>query len=150
MSHTYSNLLIHSIFSTANRKKLIRKAFEERLWLYICGIAKNNNFKVLSIGGIEDHIHLLLSLKTTISISKAIQLIKGKSSSWLNKTFPYDKNFKWQEGYGAFSISFSEIDIVIDYIKQQKEHHKHLTFEEEFKTFLKRNNIKYDSRYILD
>ncbi len=114
------------------------------------GIAKQNNMVPYSIGGIEDHVYLLVSLSKTLPVAKAIQLIKGGSSSWIHSTFPDLINFAWQEGYGAFSISYSNLGKVKHYIENQREHHRHRTFKEEYLKFLKKYNIPYDERYIWD
>ncbi|NOX88130.1 MAG: IS200/IS605 family transposase [Calditrichaeota bacterium] len=148
MAHSYTNILIHYIFSTKSRARLITNDLEKRLWSYMGGIAKNNKIKTLAIGGVEDHVHLLLSLPQTISVAKAIQLIKGGSSTWVHETFPNHNNFNWQEGYGAFSVSISLVEETINYIKNQKEHHKKKTFKEEYIAFLKKHCIEYDERYI--
>ena len=120
----------------------------ERLWAYIGGIARENNMKALAVGGTADHIHVLLALSSTISVAKAIQLIKGGSSKWVSDAFPMLRNFTWQEGYGAFSISVSGIDDTIAYIQTQEEHHRRRTFQEEFLAFLKKHGIAYDERYV--
>jgi len=104
MAHSYTKILIHYVFSTKNREKIMTAPLQERLWAYMGGIANGNNMKTLAIGGIEDHVHLLISLPVTLSISKAIQLIKGGSSKWVHDTFPDHNEFKWQEGYGAFNF----------------------------------------------
>jgi putative transposase len=122
MAHSYTKILIHYVFSTKNREKIMTAPLQERLWAYMGGIAKGNNMKALAIGGIEDHVHLLISLPVTLSISKAIQLIKGGSSKWVHDTFPDYNKFRWQEGYGAFSVSVSQIKNTIAYINKQKEH----------------------------
>lgn len=109
-------------------------------------IARENNMKALAIGGIEDHVHLLISLPTTLSISKAIQLIKGGSSKWVHDTFPNYNNFKWQEGYGAFNVSISGMKNVITYIDTQKEHHHKKSFRKEYVSFLEKNVIDYDKQ----
>jgi len=150
MAHTYINILIHYVFSTKNRVGFITPELEIRLYSYIGGIARENNMKLVAIGGIANHIHLLLSLPATLSISKAIQLIKGGSSLWIHNTFPDLKNFQWQSGYGAFSVSRSHVNDTIKYINNQKEHHKKMTFKEEYIAFLKKHNIEYDERYIWD
>ena len=148
MAHSYVTIMIHYIFSTKNRIKIIKSDFEKRLWPYMGGIARENKMKALAIGGIENHVHLLLSLPSTLSIAKAIQLIKGGSSKWIHETFSDYKDFKWQEGYGAFSISTSNIEDTINYINNQKEHHRTLTFQQEYLAILKKHNIEYDDRYI--
>lgn len=114
------------------------------------GIARENKVKALSIGGTEDHVHLLLSLPSTLSIAKAIQLIKGGSSKLVHDAFPEHHAFAWQEGYGAFSIDISDIRRTIAYIENQAEHHRQRDFKQEFLSFLKKHGIEYDERYIWD
>ncbi len=150
MAHSYTNILIHYIFSTKNRCKIIKPELEERLLAYMCGIAKQNNIKVLGIGGVEDHLHLLLSIPKTISVSKAIQLVKGGSSKWVHDTFSNLTHFGWQEGYAAFSIGVSQVKATVKYIQNQKEHHRKKSFQEEYLAILKKNEIDYDERYIWD
>jgi len=104
--------------------------------------------KALAIGGTTDHIHVLLSLPGMTSFSKAVQLIKGGSSKWINDTFPTPKKFAWQEGYGAFSVSASQVPKTITYINNQKEHHRKKTFQEEFLELLTKHGIEYDQRYV--
>ena len=103
--------------------------------------------KALIVGGTDDHTHMLISVPATISIAKAMQLIKGGSSKWIHETFPEQRNFGWQEKYGAFSVSVSQLDTIINYIKNQAEHHRTRTFQEEFLALLKRHGIAYDERY---
>jgi REP element-mobilizing transposase RayT len=140
---------MHCVFSTRQRNKTISPDLRQRLWPFIGGIARENKMKALAIGGTEDHMHILLSLPATLPVAKAIQLIKGGSSKWVHETFPSHKDFAWQEGYGAFSVSISQVEATITYIKTQEEHHRKKTFEEEFLTFLKKHGIEYDERYIL-
>ena len=148
MAHSYISAYIHYIFSTKNRQKIIKPELEERLWPYMGGIARENKMKALAIGGDEDHAHVFLSLPSTLSISKAIQLIKGASSTWVSKTFDEFKDFQWQEGYGAFSVSISHIENTINYINNQKEHHKKQTFQEEYLMILKNHGVEYDEQYL--
>lgn len=148
MAHSYTKIIIHYVFSTKNREKIIKVELQERLWSYMGGIARKNNMKALAIGGIEDHMHLLISLPATLSISKAIQLIKGGSSKWIHDTFPNYYYFKWQKGYGAFSVDISRIRNLITYINTQKEHHCKKSYQEEYVSFLGKNVIDYDKRYI--
>lgn len=148
MAHTYTNVLIHYIFSTKNREPIITAELQDRLWPYMGGIARENNMKALAIGGVKDHVHLLLSIPPTLSIAKAIQLIKGGSSKWVHDTFPNHKHFHWQEGYGAFSMGFSHIEDTIAYISRQKEHHQRKTFQEEYIAFLKKHEMEYDVQYV--
>lgn len=151
MGSSYHHSYTHFVFSTKHRKPLILPDYEKRLWSYICGIGKNNGYQIVSIGGVEDHLHILLSLSTTKSISKTIQEIKGNSSKWMNDTFyTVDRRFNWQKGYGSFFVCKSGIDKVEKYIQNQKEHHKKMTFKEEFKWFLDYYEIEYDERYLWD
>jgi len=106
--------------------------------------------KAISIGGTEDHIHMLLSLPATISIAKAVQLIKGGSSKWVHDEFRQHRDFGWQEGYGAFTIGVSQVDETISYIQKKKEHHRKTSFQDELLKILKKHSIEYDERYIWD
>jgi REP element-mobilizing transposase RayT len=114
------------------------------------GIARENGMKAMGIGGMEDHVHLLLSLPSTVAIAKAIQLIKGGSSKWVHETFPKHQDFGWQEGYGAFSLGISQVDRTRNYIESQAAHHRKQTFQEEFLAFLKKHQMEYDERYLWD
>jgi putative transposase len=148
MANTYINLLLHVVFSTKNRKPFLKPAVRERLYPYINAIAKENKFIVLCIGGTADHMHLLLSLPSTISLADSMRFLKGGSSHWLRETFDELRVFSWQEGYGAFSIGESQIERTKEYIRNQEEHHKKITFQEEYLAFLKRNRIQYDEKYV--
>ena len=150
MGHTYVSNMVHYVFSTKHRQKLITPELEPRLWPYLGGIARENNMKAISIGGTDDHIHMLLSLPATISVAKAVQLIKGGSSKWVHDQFAQYRDFGWQEGYGAFTIGISQADETISYIQKQKEHHLKATFQDEFVKILKKHGIEYDERYIWD
>ena len=148
MAHSHVSALFHVVFSTLRREPLILPAFRDRLWAYMGGIAREHAMKALSIGGTKDHCHLLLSLPSTVSIAKAVQLVKAGSSKWLHDTFPRTQWFAWQEGYGAFSVSRSLSAEVIQYIENQEEHHRRRTFQEEYLEFLKVHEIEVDERYI--
>ena len=115
---------------------MIREDIQEMLDRYIGGIARENGISALAVGGTADHVHLLLSLPRTVSVAKAVQLVKLGSSKWLHESFPKLKSFAWQEGYGAFSIGVSQRVATVKYIEGQAEHHKRISFEEEFKKFL--------------
>lgn len=114
------------------------------------GIARENTMKALAIGGVADHVHLLLSIPSTLAIATALQLIKGGSSKWIHDVFPSHRNFAWQEGYGAFSIGISQVESTIRYIDSQAEHHRSRTFQEEFLVFLRKHRIEFDERYLWD
>jgi len=137
---------MHCVFSTKERHTFITPQMQQRLWPFIGGIAKENGMKALAIGGVADHVHVLLSLPATMPVAKAMQLIKGGSSKFIHETFPDMRNFAWQEGYGAFSISLSHVEQTIAYIQRQAEHHRKKTFEEEFRAFLRKHSIEYDER----
>lgn len=148
MAHSFTSSLFHCVFSTKERAKIITPELQERLRPYLGGIARDNDMKALAIGGIEDHVHLLLSLPSTLAIAKAIQLVKGNSSKWVHETFPHMADFAWQEGYGAFSIGVSGIDATTEYIQNQEKHHRKKSFQEEFLSFLNKHAIDYDPRFI--
>jgi len=148
MAHSYVSALIHYVFSTKDRSKIITPELRERLYPYMGGIARANKIQTLAIGGIEDHIHLLLALPSTLSAAKAIQLIKGGSSLWIHDTYRSLNDFAWQEGYGAFSVGISQVEKTKSYINCQPEHHRTKTFEQELVDILNKHGIKYDPRYL--
>ena len=150
MAHSYTSSLFHCVFSTKGRRRLITPALQSRLWPFMGGIARENGMTAVAIGGVEDHVHLLLSLPSTLAIAKAIQLVKGGSSKWAHDTFPEHRRFGWQEGYGAFSIGVSQTDRTIAYISSQADHHRKRTFQEEMLAILKKHGIQYDERYLWD
>ncbi|MDZ7715792.1 MAG: IS200/IS605 family transposase [Balneolaceae bacterium] len=150
MGNTYTQIYIHYIFSTKHRKPVISHKFESRLWSYLGGIARANNMIPIAIGGVQDHVHALIAIPSTVSMSKSIQLLKGGSSKWLNDNFFRDRTFRWQKGYGAFSVSESMIPKVVNYIKNQKEHHQSKTFKEEYLGLLKKYNVSFDEAYVFD
>ena len=147
---SYVSAYCHCVFSTKERRPLMTPALRERLWPFLGGIARQNQMKAIEIGGVADHVHLLLSLPATMPIAKAMQLIKGGSSKWVHETFPEHRLFAWQEKYGAFTVSASRVDSVVAYIRGQEEHHRKQTFQEEFVALLKRHRIEYDERYVWD
>ena len=146
MSHTYISDLIHCVFSTKERRNLIRPEIQSDLWAFLGGIARKNGFKALIVGGTENHVHVLLSLPAQMPLAKAMQLIKGASSHWMNEN--HTKGFAWQQGYGAFTVGISQKDDTIAYIQSQAEHHRKRSFEEEFVAFLKKHHVEYDPRYV--
>ncbi len=148
MSHSYSSNRVHVIFSTKGRAKRISQA-APRLWAYMAGIARNQGFEAIIVGGVQGHVHALLLVPPTLPLAKAIQLIKGSSSKWLNETGAAGKDFSWQEGYGAFSISASQTADVIRYVQNQAVHHSRKSFEQEFLEFLKRYSVAYERAYVL-
>jgi putative transposase len=146
MSHTYISGLVHCVFSTKLRRNLISAEVQSDLWAFIGGIARKNGYKALIVGGTENHVHILLSLPATIPLSKAVQLIKGGSSRWMNETG--GRKFAWQEGYGAFTVGISQKEHTITYIRSQAEHHRQRSFEEEFVAFLVKHDVEYDPKFV--
>ena len=150
MANTYTSLHYHFTFSTKNRRPWIAAEFEERVWAYLGGILKKNKLKPIKIGGVEDHIHLLLGAPPTIAPAKIAQLVKGGSSAWIHEEFPELAAFAWQDGYGAFTVSKSASPDVSEYIENQREHHRTRTYQEEYRALLDRHGIEYDERYLWD
>jgi putative transposase len=140
----------HVVFSTKNREPLIDAELAPRLYGYIGGIVRNTGSVLLAVGGIEDHIHLLVSLGRTTSIADFVRNVKTNSSLWVHETFPERSAFGWQSGYGAFSVSKSVIPRVKDYIAMQREHHRRETYQEESLRFLREHDLEYDERYLWD
>src|SRR5215831_17155134 len=137
---SYTSLPVHCVFATKGRLPLISKDMQPRLWAYVGGIARTNGIKALAIGGMRDHVHLLLSLSGTMPVAKAIQLIKAGSSKWFNEqTRP--RSFAWQEKYGAFSIGISQMKATIRYIENQERHHRKRGYVDEFRQILKKHDI---------
>lgn len=150
MPNTYSSLLVHVVFSTKKREPWLTPEILKRLDTYVSGIAKQNGFAAIAVGGVKDHVHVLLSVPPVVSVAKAVQLIKGGTSKWISETFPYCAKFAWQSGYGAFTIGVSMINVTVAYIKKQEEHHRAKTFREEYEEFMKRHGIEYDEKYLVD
>src|SRR5437868_3972852 len=148
MPHSYTSNLMHCVWSTKERLKVINEEVRPRLWAFVGGIARQNDMKALAVGGTSDHVHALLSLPAGTPVSKAVQLIKGGSSKWVHETFPTRRTFAWQEGYGAFSLSVSHVDATVAYIQTQEEHHRRKTFEEEFLSFLRKHGIRFDEKFV--
>jgi putative transposase len=146
MSHSYSNNHVHVVYSTKDRKNLIPTGLEKQLYSFIASIAREHKIPLLAAGGMPNHIHLLFLLPATLSLASAINLFKTNSSRLLHE---HGLVFQWQNGYGAFSVSVSQLDKVTDYIRNQPDHHKKMTFEQEFLALLKKAGIPYDPKYLL-
>jgi len=145
MSHSYAQNHIHLVFSTKNREKLLTQEFLPRLWAYTAAVCGNHDLLTFAVGGMEDHMHLLFRLPPSMPLSEAVALVKSNTSKWLGEL---GKDFAWQEGYGAFSVSSSHVDRVIRYIENQEAHHRKISFEDEFITLLKRHGMDYDPKYV--
>ena len=148
MGNSFRCLRYHFVFSTKNRAPQLTPELRPRLYDYIGGIFKNENGQLFAVGGTADHVHLLASIHSSVSVSDMLRKVKGNSSKWIHETFPEHKGFAWQEGYGAFSVSQSNVEQVRRYIEQQEEHHRQISFDEEFIEFLERHGICYDKRYL--
>lgn len=146
--HTFTSCYMHCVWSTKERRRLINPGLQERLWPYFGGIARANKMSAIEVGGVEDHVHILLSLPSTLAISKAVQLLKGNSSKWIHESFPEHRAFEWQEGYGAFSIGVSGVEATVDYIRRQEEHHRKRTFRDELADFLKKHGMTYEDKML--
>jgi putative transposase len=147
MSHTYSQNHLHIVFSTKERKGLISQKMQPKLWAYLAGIGRKHDFLVLANGGMENHVHLLIQLPPVLALAKAVSLLKANSSKWMAE---HGMGFSWQEGYGAFSVSASKLGVVEKYIANQAQHHRKMTFENEFIGLLKKHRIPFDPKYVFD
>jgi len=150
MPQSLAKIYLHIIFSTKNRNNILHPDIENELYKYIAGIMKNLNCTTIKIGGTSNHIHILNIFSRTIPIGKLIGTIKKESSKWIKTKGINYHNFHWPNGYGVFSIAHSQVEAVEKYIKNQKEHHKKMTFQEEYRKFLHKYNVDYDERYVWD
>lgn len=148
MANTYTQIHIQSIFAVQNRDCVIGKEWKQELYMYITGIIQNHNHKVLAINGMPDHIHILFGFRPTQTLSDLMQDIKGDSSKWINSKGFVKSRFSWQEGYAAFSYSKSQVQNVINYINNQEEHHKKITFTEEYLDMLREFEVDFNEAYI--
>ena len=148
MAGTFSKVYYHIIFSTKGRLPILGKIIQTEAYNYICGIIKSEEGFVYAIGGTEDHIHLLCSLSSKKSISEMLQRIKGHSSRWINDNADSHQKFNWQNGYGIFTVSHSQVDAVKKYILNQEAHHKKISFKDEFRLLLEKHDIDFKEEYI--
>ena len=150
MPQSFVSLNYHLIFSTKDRKPLLDDGFRARLFDYVGGILRAEKSCLLAAGGMPDHVHWLVSLHQQTAVADALKIVKSCSSKWIHETFPLQRNFAWQAGYGAFSVSYSNLSTIETYIHGQAEHHRARTFQEEYIAFLKRHKISFDERYLWD
>lgn len=150
MNRTYSNLLVHLVFSTKNYRPLIDNEIRNELCAYFHGILKDRGCRILAANGPEDHVHLLVSLAPKVSVAEAARLLKTNSSKWVHEKWPAKRSFAWQAGYGVFSVSSSNAPDVRKYIANQRHHHKKVSFQEEFRLFLKKHGVDFDDAHIWD
>ena len=149
MANTYTQIYLQFVFAVKDRNSLIQPEWKDELFKYITGIIQTNKHKLIAINGISDHIHVFIGYKPHQLIPELLQDVKGNSSKWINERQFVTGKFQWQEGYGAFSYSHSQIDAVVKYIQNQDEHHRKKSFQEEYSDFLKRFNVLHDERYIM-
>ena len=148
MANTYTQIHIQFVFAVKFRDAIIHSFWKDELYRYMTGIIQNNKHKLIAINGMPDHIHILIGMRPTQSISDLMQDIKGSSSKWINQKGFIKGKFEWQEGYGAFSYGKSQVKDVIAYIENQEQHHSKKTFRDEYMDFLKKFDIEYDEQYI--
>jgi putative transposase len=148
MSHTFTHIVIHLVFGTKDRAPLISIEIKEALFAYMGGIIREIGGKAIIVNGMPDHVHLLLSLPPTLAPAEVVRVVKANSSKWVHEKWLARRTFGWQQGYGAFSVSRSGVKDVEDYIAGQEEHHRKMSFQEEFAALLKRHGIEYDERYL--
>lgn len=147
---TFHRLTYHVVFGTRFRRPSIRSVFRERLYEYIGGIIRAQNGHLIQIGGVEDHIHLLVNLSPSKAVSDVLRDIKANSAKWVNEEHLSTGKFEWQKGYGAFTVSYSNIDTVQVYIQNQQEHHRSRSFRDEYIEFLKRHGIEFEERFLFE
>jgi putative transposase len=148
LANTYTQLYILCVFAVKYRAAMLDTHWDQRLRLYITAIVQNNKHKMIAINNVADHLHLFIGLHPEQSISKMMQLVKGDSSEWINKEKLTKIKFQWQAGYGAFSYARSQVDAVAKYIMNQQEHHKKVSFKDEYLKLLKSFDVEFDERYI--
>ena len=150
MPQSLSSILIHLIFSTKNREPFLMSEIEVELYPYMASIFKALKSPALIINGTSDHLHTLFSLSRVVTIAELVEEVKTESSKWIKTKGRNFRNFHWQSGYGAFSIAQSQVPILKRYIRRQKEHHRRVTFQDEYRKFLKAYEVEYDERYVWD
>ena len=151
MPQSLAKILVHAVFSTKHRDPFLRDlALRDETHRYLGGILKRLDCQPIIVGGVEDHVHLLCVLARTVPAAEMVKEVKRGSSLWIKEKGPEQKDFAWQGGYGAFSIGFSPIAAVKDYIANQEEHHRQLSFQDEFRALLERYEIEFDERYVWD
>lgn len=148
MPHTFTSLWCHVIFSTKDRQPLIDVEVRPRLFAYMAGIVREAGATALAVNGVDDHVHLLIGLPAKLSVADAMRVLKTNASRWVHEQWPHRRSFAWQAGYGAFGVSRSNVDEVVRYVEQQEDHHRRMTFQDEYLAFLRRHGIAFDERYV--
>jgi len=148
MGSTLTNLIYHVVFSTKNRESIINIEIRDELYRYMGGIIKGEGGVLIQIGEMPNHIHIVLKLKPVHRLSDIMQKVKGNSSKWINEQNRLVSRFGWQDGYGAFTVSESQVPVVVKYVKEQEKHHSNFSFQDEFIQILKRHQVDYNEKYL--
>lgn len=146
MAHTFTSLIYHIVFSTQGRISLIKPDQRSELFAYLGGLVREQGGTAMIVNGVSDHVHMLIVLRPDVSLSDVMKFVKANSSRWMKRR--YGKTFAWQKGYGAFSVSRSGVDAVVEYIRKQEMHHKKMDFEREFVLLLAKNEVEYDPEFL--
>jgi REP element-mobilizing transposase RayT len=150
MPQSFTSLHYHFVFSTKLREPTITPDLRPRLYDYLGGIIRDEGGVLLAAGGVADHVHLLVRLRQETAVADLLRVAKANSSKWVHETFPGSARFGWQAGYGAFTVSYSQVAAVKGYIGRQEEHHRRVTFQDEFRKFLIKHGIEFDEQYLWD
>lgn len=150
MANSYTNLLYHIVFSTKRRRALIVPELRDDLYAYLGGVVRGERGTLLEIGGMPDHVHIVARFRSEPSVAQMIKTLKSKTSKWANEQSRGPGHFAWQIGYGAFTVSASQLDKVLDYVRNQERHHRRKTFQDEYLALLKRHGIEFEERYLWD
>lgn len=148
MGSTLTNLIYHVVFSTKGREPVLDSGMRYELCRYIGGIVRAENGILIEVGGMADHLHIRMKLRPIHKLSDIMQKIKGSSSKWINEQNRLQLNFRWQDGYGAFTVSESQVPVVANYIQNQERHHQGFSYQSEFELLLERHNVEFDAKYV--
>lgn len=150
MANTYTQLIIHGVFAVKYREAMTDKAWQEELFSYLGGAINEMGHRNLLVNGVADHVHILFGMKPTLALSDTMRDVKANASKWLNESGKLEHRFEWQDGYGGFSVSKTHLDAVFKYIKTQEEHHKQVSFRDEYMKLLKKNDVVFDEKWIFN
>ena len=148
MAHTFTSLLTHVVFSTWERRPFLSDAIRRDVHAYIGGILRQLHAVPIAIGGTSDHVHMMARIPADLALADCLRVVKTNSSRWIKERWPERRLFWWQGGYGAFSVSESNRGAVIQYIQDQEQHHRRISFQDEFLALLKRHGVEFDERYM--
>ena len=146
---TYTQIIYHIVFATKNRERVLDKPCREDLFRYVWGIVKNHDCQLFRLNGVEDHVHILTSLHPTVAMADLVKAVKTGSAKWIKENGVFPQFSHWQEGYGAFTHSVREKDVLIEYTKNQEEHHRRVDFSDEYRKLLREADVEFDEKYLL-